>query len=254
LNDGQVHDQVVTEIQVVAPALQVSLSGPARRFLEREATYAILITNPGTAVARDLELIAYLPRGMEYVTSNNQGQYDRQSHAVYWGLDELPAGQQGDASVTVVPREPGDQKLRIEAKAARQLQASCDHAVIVEGLPKLAFTVRDVADPIEVGSRTRYEIRVINEGTRQDGNIQVAAELPPEIKLIDGNGPTQATIQGQQVLFDPLPRLAPQEEAVFILHAEGARSGHHVVRVQVQSDGLAVPVTKEESTRVYADR
>lgn len=254
LNEGRVHDELTTDIQVVAPALQVTLTGPTRRFLQRQATYALGVSNPGTAAARDVELIAYLPRGMNYVTSDNQGQYDQQSHAVYWALEELPAGNQGDAHVTVTPVEPGDQKLRAEGRAAGDLHSTCEHSVLVEGLPELEFTVKDVADPIEVGSRTQYEIRVINQGTQQDSNVQVAAALPPDVELIDGSGPTQATIQGQQVLFAPLATLAPQEEAVFVLHAQGKTAGHHVIRVQLQSDGLAVPVTKEESTRVYADR
>jgi uncharacterized repeat protein (TIGR01451 family) len=254
LNEGRVHDELTTDIQVVAPALQVTLTGPTRRFLQRQATYALGVSNPGTAAARDVELIAYLPRGMKYVTSDNQGQYDEQSHAVYWALEELPAGNQGDAHVTVTPVEPGDQKLRAEGRAAGDLHSTCEHSVLVEGLPELEFTVKDVADPIEVGSRTQYEIRVINQGTQQDSNVQVAAALPPDVQLIDGSGPTQATIQGQQIRFAPLATLAPQEEAVFVLHAQGKIAGHHVIRVQLQSDGLAVPVTKEESTRVYADR
>ncbi|MFO0922569.1 MAG: hypothetical protein U0905_08810 [Pirellulales bacterium] len=38
-------------VQVVAPQLQVSISGPKLRYLERQATYQITLTNPGTAVS-----------------------------------------------------------------------------------------------------------------------------------------------------------------------------------------------------------
>ena len=60
--------------------------------------------------------------------------------------------------------------------------------------------------------------------------------------------------QGQQVVFAPLARLAPGEEAVFKINATGQAVGDHVIRTQLRSEGLRVPVTKEESTRVYTDR
>ena len=41
---------------------------------------------------------------------------------------------------------------------------------------------------------------------------------------------------------------------MYTVHVQGVRPGDQRVRVQVQSDDLKSPVTKEESTRVYADR
>ena len=68
-----------------------------------------------------------------------------------------------------------------------------------------------------------------------------------------GDGPTQGVVQGQQVIFSPLPRLGPGEDVVFKIHAVGAAAGDHIIRTQLQSQELTVPVTKEEITRVYTD-
>ena len=48
--------------------------------------------------------------------------------------------------------------------------------------------------------------------------------------------------------------LAPGEEAVYRIAARGVRAGNSLVRVQVSSDALATPVSKEEHTKVYSDR
>ena len=123
----------------------------------------------------------------------------------------------------------------------------------VESVPQLLFTIADESDPIEEGSDTTYEIRVINKGTRTATNILVGASLPAEMQPVDGNGPTDARVDGQQIVFAPLDRLAPEAEVVYHVKVRGIRAGDHVIRVQLVSDDSQVPVAKEESTRVYAD-
>ncbi len=252
--EGNLFDEDVRAIHVTAPQLQVAMQGPTLRYLDRQATYSVHLANPGSAAARNVELVTYLPKGMKYVTSDNQGQYDTQTHAVYWSLEELPPEKQGDVHFTVLPVEPGNHKLKADSRADLGLKQACEHEVVVEGLAELAFSVADVADPIELGSETGYEIRIQNRGSKPDTNVQLLAELPEGITPTTGDGPTQATVQGQRVLFAPLAQLGPGDEAIFKIHAQGVTIGDHVVRVQVRSAELRVPVTKEEITRVYSDK
>ena len=252
--DGNLFEEDLRKIEVATPKLEISMQGPALRYLDRQATYVVRLANSGTAPARNVELVTYLPKGMKYVTSDNHGQYDSKTHAVYWSLEELPAEKQGDVHLTVLPIEPGNHKLKTDGHAELGLQHTCEHEVVVEGLAELSFSVTDVADPIEVGSDTTYEIQVHNRGSKADSDIRVVAELPPGMTPTTGDGPVQAAVQGQQVVFSPLARLAPNEEAVYKIHAVGEAVGDHVIRVQLQSAELRVPVTKEEITRVYADR
>jgi uncharacterized repeat protein (TIGR01451 family) len=252
--DGDLLEEVVRNIEVTSPKLELALDGPALRYLDRQATYLVRVSNPGSAPARNVELVTHLPKGMKYVTSDNHGQYDSKAHAVYWTLEELPAAQQGEVHVTVLPIEPGNHKLKADGRADLGLQFVCEHEVVVEGLAELAFAVTDAADPIEVGSDTTYEVRVHNRGSKSDSEVRVIAELPPGMTPTAGDGPATATVQGRQVIFSPLARLAPNEEAIYKIHAKGDATGDHVIRVQLQSAELRVPVTKEEMTRVYSDR
>ena len=252
--EGKLFDEDVRKISVTSPQLQLAMQGPSLRYLDRQATFAVHLANPGTAAAKNVELVTYLPKGMKYVTSDNQGQYDSQSHAVYWSLEELPPDKQGDVHFTVLPIEPGNHKLKADGRADLGLKQVCEHEVAVEGLAELAFTVSDVADPIEVGSETAYEVRIQNRGSKADTNIQLVTDLPTGITPTTGDGPTRGAVQGQRVVFAPLAQLGPNEEAIYKIHARGVATGDHVIRVQVQSADLSVPVTKEEITRVYSDK
>lgn len=242
------------EMEVIAPRLTVGIDGPKRRFLDRPATYQITLANPGTAPAKDVELAAWLPKGLKFVSTNNAGVYDPKTHAVYWSLAELPADKQGTVELVAVPQEMGEQKLRIEAKGAMNLSAVQEQPVTIEGLVAISFEVADEADPIEVGRDAVYEIRVINQGSKTATDLRVIANVPAGMKPLSGDGPTRGQVVGSQIIFEPLPRLAPKSDAIYKVRVQGIESGDHRLSVQVQSADLQTPVTKEESTRVYSDR
>lgn len=250
---GQIENRSIEPMRIVAPALQVSLRGPAIRYLDRQTTYSVEVVNPGTASARNVELVAYLPKGLKFVSTDHHGEYDDSEHAVYWKLEELPPQIGDSVKLMAIAIEPGEQKVRLEGTADLGVRAQFEHVVRVESVPELEFSVKDTADPIELGADTMYEIKVVNRGTRTATGVQIAASFPQALKPIQGGGPSDVRIEGQIVLFSPLQRLAPGAEAVFRVKAKAIAQGDNVIRVQISSDDKTTPVTKEESTRVYSD-
>ncbi len=250
---GQIENRSIEPLRIVAPALQVSLRGPAIRYLDRQTTYSVDVVNPGTASARNVELVAYLPKGLKFVSADHHGAYDNSEHAVYWKLEELPPQIGDSVKLTAIAIEPGEQKVRLEGTADLGVRARFEHVVRVESVPELEFSVQDTADPIELGSDTTYEIKIVNRGTRAATGVQIAASFPQALKPIQGGGPSDVRIEGQLVLFAPLQRIAPGAEAVFRVKAKAIAQGDNIIRVQISSDDKTTPVTKEESTRVYSD-
>ncbi|HEY1598895.1 MAG TPA: hypothetical protein VGG64_04790 [Pirellulales bacterium] len=253
IGEGSLRVDQQADLEVIAPALALKMEGPGRRYLDRQATYTVSVSNPGTAPAKEISLITHLPAGLKFVEANNAGQYDPRTRAVQWLLDELPANETGSVTLTTVPIEIGEQLVRIESTAERGLSAQEEKKILVEGVAAINFEVVDVADPIEVGGETAYEVRVVNQGTKTATNVQVVALLPEELKPIGGEGPARYTIDGQRVLFEPLAQLAPKADTTYRVKAQGRGPGDVRVRVQIITEEIRKPVTKEESTRVYAD-
>jgi uncharacterized repeat protein (TIGR01451 family) len=253
-SDSGLQVEASCEFAVIAPALQVGVEGPERRFLERPATYQVSVENSGTAPAKEVQLVTHLPKGMQFVSANNLGEYDAATHSVYWSLAELPANERGTVELVTLPIEAGQHSLQIASKARDGLNAEAQKEVLVEGIAALMFEVVDRDDPIEVGGETSYDIRVLNQGSKAAGNVQVVAILPPGLRAISGQGDTRNTIQGDRVVFAPLSQLAPKAESVFRIHAQGVRAGDQRIRVQITTDEIREPITKEESTRVYSDQ
>ena len=251
--DSNLQTENQLEMEVIAPRIEVTVDGPKRRYLEREATYTLSISNPGTAPARRVSLVAQLPPGLDFVSANNAGHYDQTSRSVHWQLEELPVQETGEVILTTLPVEMGQQAIRVRGSTELGLAVEKELPVTIEGIAAILFEVVDVADPIEVGGETTYEIRVLNQGSKAASDVQLAVLIPPEMRPIAAEGPTRYAIDGNRVVFDGLSRLAPKADTTFRVRVQGLRPGDLRIRAQLTTDELRTPVTKEESTRVYSD-
>jgi uncharacterized repeat protein (TIGR01451 family) len=251
--EGDLRTEARCNIEVVAPLLDVAAKGPKQRFLERQATYQLSVTNPGTAAARGVELVATLPAGLKFLSANNAGYYEEASRTVRWRLEELPANETGVVELVTLPTEPGNHAIRLRGTADKGLVAEKEQPVLVQGIAAILFQVTNTANPVEIGGETAYEVRVINQGSKAAANVRLTVLFPPELQPTTVEGPTRYATDANRVLFDGLSQLAPKAQTTYRIHAKALRPGDLRVRFQLATDDMQTPVTKEESTRVYAD-
>jgi uncharacterized repeat protein (TIGR01451 family) len=252
--DANLQVEASCEFEVIAPELRLTVAGPQKRFLERPATYQLSVENPGTAPATDVQLVTYLPKGMQFVSANNLGEYDAAAHSVHWSLAELPPNERGTVEVVALPIEAGNQKLTADTKSGQGLADHTEKQIAVEGLAAVTFEVTQQEGLIEVGGENTYEIHVSNQGSKEAVNVQVVAQLPTGMRPVAAEGETRHTIQGASVVFAPMPQLAPKADATFRVRAQSLRDGDQRIMVQVAAADMTQPITKEVSTRVYSDQ
>jgi uncharacterized repeat protein (TIGR01451 family) len=251
--DGNLHAEKQLEFKVVAPKLDLAMEGPKRRFLEREAVYQVSLSNPGTASAQQVELVAYLPPGLKFVSANNAGHYDDTNRAVHWRLEELPCNETGSVELVTMPVEAGQHNIKLRGTAERGLSVEKEQPVLVEGIASIVFQPVDVTGPIEVGGETTYEVHVVNQGSKAANNVRLAVLLPPELKPVAAEGPTRHAIESNRILFEGLARLPPKADTNYRVRVKGISPGDLRTRFQLVTDEMKSPVTKEENTRVYTD-
>jgi uncharacterized repeat protein (TIGR01451 family) len=174
-------------VQIVQPKLNLTLNGPQREFLDRPITYNVHVENSGDGPARDTQVMVQMPDNAERITfSGADVEYEDNAFL----LGDLKAGESRDFSITFNMAEPAE--LSTQAKA----QAYCAEAVQgqvktqIAGIPAIRLEVVDLQDPVQVGENTTYEIRVKNQGSADDLNVQVQGELPPSMQFVDARGDT----------------------------------------------------------------
>jgi len=122
----------------------------------------------------------------------------------------------------------------------------------VTGIPALALEVVDVDDPVRVGSRATYVIRVENQGSAIATNIRIVCLLENNVQYVSSAGATAGSIEGgQTVRFFPLGSLAPKSQAAWRVVVEAVTPGDVRFKAIMNSDQLSRPVEETESTHIY---
>lgn len=250
--DGIQHEQFA-ELRVLAPALEAVITGPNRRYLDRQAKFQVTIKNTGTATATKCEFTMRLPAGLNFNGASNSGEYSSADHAVMWSVPEWPAGHSEEIELTVLPVEVGSQQMIFQGMADLGVKTEARGGLTVEEQGELTFTIDQDADPIELSASTTYTIEVRNIG-RPDRNVELSLQLPPGSEVLKVDAPVQARVEGDTLRFDPLAQLDGRASQKFRVEVRHGKVGTQKVSAQLRSQNRPTLVIKEEATEVYNDR
>lgn len=253
VGEGGLEAQAESAVAVTEAKLDLAMTGPKLRYLDRSAVYTVAIANPGDSPANNIRLNVQMPAGFKYTTSTQGGRHDAQTRTISWFLGSLNAGEKREVQYSCVAAQTGQHKHVAAAVGQRGIKAESEVMTNVEGISALLLEVVDVDDPVEVGTDTAYEIRVTNQGSREATNVEIHALVPKEMIVRGGQGPTNYRIEGQEIIFAPLAKLAPRADAIYRVFVRGTGVGDVRFRARLVSDSLAEPVIEEESTKVYED-
>ena len=241
-------------LMVIQPRVDLEVSGPKRRYLDRKAVYSFKVTNPGNAPATNVFITDVAPPGLKFVQADNGGQHDFATRSVKWFIGEIGPGQTKEVKAEFIATALGEQIQKVSAHASRGIKSDHEAKTIVEGLSALEMEVTVTDNPIEVGSDTTYEIRVVNAGTGSETEVKLVCILPPQMKLKSATGPTRHDIVGNEIIFQPLPKLTHRADQVYRVTVTATMVGDVRFKTAVTSATGGEPITKVVATKVYEDR
>lgn len=230
------------------PVLVLAKSGPAKRFLGRNATFSVTIKNAGDGEARDVIVVDMLPAGMTFVSASEDGRLA--AGKITWRLGTMAPGASKKLSVIAKANRAGTLTNNVTA-TAKCAKTSANAKILITGIPAILLETVDLTDPIEIGTNTTYRITVTNQGSADGTGIKIVVTLPAEQSYVSSTGNTKATVVGKVVTFAPLSRLAPKAKAVFNVTVKGIKAGDVRFKVELNSDQMTSPVNETESTHIY---
>ncbi len=231
------------------PVLVITKTGPEKVYIGTPYTYDIVVKNTGDAPAANVVVTDTLPAGLVGVSATDNGAIS--PNQVVWNLGVIEKGGEKALKLTV----RGD-----NAGAARNsvgVTASCAEPKVVTattnlvGVPAVLVEVVDEPDPVRVGDQTTYTIRITNQGSAPQTNVDVSAELENEMEVVAINGTTPGKADGLKIGFDKLATLAPRAKAEWTVQVKAKASADVRFKVKVITDQIKRPVNEEESTNFY---
>lgn len=241
------------QVTVIAPSLKIAAEGPALRYKGRNAKYTLTVANDGSVANNNIRISQSVSEGFKFVAADRNGKFDSSTKQVQWFVGRLEPGQTAQVTCELNAVALGEFTQTAVVLSDSGIRAEAKTQTRVDGVASLTMELADLDDPVEIGAETAYEIRVKNEGSKAATGVSIACELPPEMELKNCKAPTEAIVEGRQILFKSLDQVAPGAEAVYRIHVKGVREGNHRMRVRMTAAGLQEPVVREEATKVYAD-
>lgn len=251
--DGDLVRNTTSQINVIAPSLATEIAGPGLRYLGRNATYTIRVRNDGAITTENVRVMHKVPEGFEVVESDHGAQYDHPNRLVNWFVGRLQAGQTAEMKVTFRADRIGGFTHFVRATSEHGAVSDAQFSTSVEGTPALAMEIRDLDDPVEVGSETAYEIVVRNEGSAPAKTVSLTCEIPSGMNVLKAEGPVDSIRGKDAVSFNPVIELGAGNSITYRVHVRGTANGHHRLRARLSSESMPEPLTKDELTRFYGE-
>lgn len=248
--DGNLRSEVVQEVNVRRPTLEVALLGPPRNFAATPATYRIRIENTGDAPADEASVMAVLPSGAEFISSTDGGKVDVGRNHLTWNIGSLRPGAVRLLEMQINLTTPGDNRLDVQCNAARSPMVAKAIVTHVDALADLKLYVNDPQGAIPVGTDSTYEIRIVNRGTKAAENVQLTGFFSEGIEPIAVRGWRGQPSTGQ-VAFAPIPSVAPEQELIVRIVARAQQPGNHVFRAELTCAAPETRLAAEEWTKYY---
>jgi uncharacterized repeat protein (TIGR01451 family) len=243
-------------VNVLAPRLEIELTGPALRYVDRKAAYTLRVANRGEVHASNLSVKEVIPAGFKFVSANDGGHLGQGSPAISWFLGELAPGQVRQVQFELQAVKAGEHRHRATVSSERgaRIEFSRELVTRVEDFSALSLEIAHADDAIEVGKETTYEVLVSNAGSRMETNIKLMCNVPDKMEFMSAPGSMRYHREGNAIIFEPVARLAPRSDVVYQIKVKALTPGDVRFKTQVTSTNLVEPVSKTEATRIYSDR
>jgi uncharacterized repeat protein (TIGR01451 family) len=257
-------------ITVGESKLDLVITGPASRLVNRPAEYLITVRNTGTVPATNVIVKSAVPEGAEFVEAsrggrlgemkkryNSQAQRDVVSRDCIWMLGTLMA--QEKQTVRLVLRTAYvnglHQWARVDADRGVTARGEC-YTSFSAGGSSVHVEIDTSANPVEVGGTCVYTVRLLNQGGDPANKVALTIELPAQMQFVKvQKKPIDfAANERGQIIFQPLVALASGATAEYVIEVQAVKPGDARFRALLTTETLTKPLVTEESTRVYVDK
>lgn len=226
---------VAGSFQIAEPKLALTLSGPPQTMLGESATQTILITNPGTGVAANVQIAAVIPDGLEHARGGE----------LLMELGALHPGETRSVRLPLAAVSGGRHIVQVEARADGGLvqQASCAVNVVA---PQMKATIEGPSLRY-LGRRATYSIFVTNDGSVPSENVRVMHKVPQGFEFISADHGGQFD-SGTELLNWFVGRLEPGQTTVLAATFECRQIGAFTHFVRSTNDQGAVSDSQVSTT------
>lgn len=251
---GGAQKEAETKVKIIGDRLTITRTGPKRRYVGRTASFSNTVANQSDVKVAPVRVVEVIPAGMDFVEASANGQFDPQKRTVTWAIAELGPRQNQLLTLDLMAKTEGPQASEVIAYDPNGTRAVVQSETTVEGYAALRLDVREYAEPLDVGEQLGMRVIASNRGTQASTQVTVKMTIPDEMEFLSAKGPVDYQREGSTLTFSPVASLAAGQELEFELVLKSAKPGDARVKLEIGSDQMAKPLSREEAIRILATR
>ncbi|TWU07087.1 Large cysteine-rich periplasmic protein OmcB [Symmachiella macrocystis] len=252
--DGDISIKAEAEVKILDQGISISREGPKSRLLRRATSFTNSIRNKAKSPVNDLVVVEQIPEGMKFLKASQGGNFDPQKKTVTWHIQQIAAEESEDVSVMLLPEAPGTKESVIRVFGESGQIGSTTTETAIRGFALLDIKISQADQPVVIGERVSYRIEIQNRGTEAATGVLVSTLLPEEMEMVNIKGPLEHQQTKQQIDFSPIADLAPNQHISVDLLLEAKAPGDTRLHVQVQSDQMKKPLSRETATVIFGEQ
>ena len=227
-------------------ALAIDCAVPDKNIVGRKMEVCLTVHNTGNIVASNAVATLPLPENAVVTATTDGGVFT--NHSITWPLPALAPASTKQVCALLKTVQPGPLNFNptVASENVPAVNSSCE--TTVAGIPAILLEKADNPDPVSIGDNTTFTVKVTNQGTADDSNVQVIVAIAPELAPLTSS---EGTIVGNTVTLPVVPTLAPKAAVTYTIVAKGMIAGDGHTKFTLSSAMLKTPISAEESTTVY---
>lgn len=245
------------------PTLEVTKLGPTRQVVGELAKFKIVVKNTGDIPATNVEIVdqydePLVPRfteaGREFLPDGR----------ISWHIDRLEVGERrefrvqcectapaGNACNRVIVKADGGANYADESclEVLAPLQPSGPGGDAAPTSGPLRVSIVETRNPMRAGQRNTVYVNVQNTGQQTERQVEVWLMFPPELTPDTSQIQPQGdfTTSGQEVRFNAIAELRPQQQQRFVIPVTAQRTGSVRIWARLSAASLAQPTTQQSN-------
>ena len=230
-------------VMVQQPSVKLSFEKPPKTgFVGKQAEWSLVLINEGDATLTNVVIRDRLPPELEFAGADQGG--GREGGDVLWKLGQLLPRDRRVLKLTTLCKNPtkaAEQKAVVTTDQGVTSEASAV-LEIVSSPPGLNFLPIAQPNPVQVGKKVTYLVKVSNSGQEPLQGVEIKAVLPPELQILSAKPPpgttSKETIDKQVVTFTKVDGVGKDRVLEYTIEAEGKKAGDLRIRFECRTLGM----------------
>jgi len=222
---------------------QKSLETPAQGTLEMvlESSFESGARKPENhalrvEIPKGLELVEVTPFGLKNPLKTGETE-------LLWQNPPVLSGNKFFARFKLRATTPGDWNLHAKASMQNSQDATSSFLIRVEGSSEITGKFSQPKIESQHGKEFKVQYFLHNMGTAGSQNASVKFQIPDGLFPISWNGPTVGGAEGEWIIFDPVTKIAANQNLEYSLIFKSLRPGEFKLSAELNNGTVAKPTT-----------